>query len=70
MKRPYLAVGSDARNAIAHARATGSVEATYNGTKAERLYAYVGASDRFTPSGWWMVTYPDGSTGTIHEENL
>lgn len=56
-------ITDDARTTIAHARITGSVGCTYNGTQAQRLYVSTGGIDpRYTMTGWWLITHPDGTT--------
>ena len=61
-------VVSDARAAIALARVTGSVTATVDGVKAERLYTSTGL--RYSRAGVWLVTHPDGFQTTVFEEDL
>lgn len=53
----------DARNAVAHARVTGSVGCTYNEATAKRLYV-VEAGDRVA-TDLWQITVP---TTTDEEE--
>ena len=61
----------DADAAIAHARVTGSVGCTYNGTKAERLYTSSGGiGATYTRTEFWLITNPDGEQTVTHEGDL
>lgn len=54
---PYTDLTDDTKSAIAHARVTGSVACTYNGTTAQRLYTHQGGiGGGSNPTNAWMIT--------------